>query len=501
MERVTIFDTTLRDGEQSPGVHLTAAEKLEIATELDRAGVDVIEAGFPAAGAAEAEAVRLVARSVTGARVAALARAVPEDIAAAADALAGAARPRLHVFIATSDLHLGKKLRRDRAEVRAAAAACVRAARERVEDVEFSPEDASRTDVDYLVEVLDAAVEAGATTLNVPDTVGWAVPDEYGALIADLVARYGGEVVLSTHCHDDLGLAVANTLAGLAAGARQCEVAVNGIGERAGNAALEEVVVALATREARYGLASGVNLARIPTLSRLVSRLTGMVVPPNKAVVGRNAFAHESGIHVHGVLADVRTYEVVDAAALGRQPGEIVLGKHSGRAAVAARLADLGRQLDAAAFEALWPRFKALAATRSVGDDDLLALVDDHAGATRSHLLTFAAARRHDGTATAEVTVATPQGPRSGTGSGDGMIDAACAAICAALDVSVTIVEFGAGALAEGADALGSVRVVLRDDAGRLCAGRGTAPDVVEATARAVLDALGRDGGRTDAGP
>ncbi|MDQ7829665.1 MAG: 2-isopropylmalate synthase [Armatimonadota bacterium] len=381
-DRVAIFDTTLRDGEQAPGFAMTPEEKVRVARALEALRVDVIEAGFPIASRSDFAAVQAVAHEVREVTVAALARTVPADIEAAAEALRGAARPRLHTFIATSDVHLTYKLGKTRAQVLEEVERAVRQARRLVPEVEFSAEDASRTDPAYLVEVFRTAVAAGARVLNIPDTVGYATPEEFGALVrrvceavADMPGAHGEPVTVSVHCHDDLGLAVANSLAGVAAGARQVECTVNGIGERAGNAALEEVVMALRTRRDRYGVTVGVETTRLSATSALVAAVTGVAVPPNKAIVGANAFAHEAGIHQHGVLRHPATYEIMRPADVGAE-GRLVLGRHSGRHALQHALEAQGIRLDEAALEAAFQAFKALAEARKyITAEDLRALV------------------------------------------------------------------------------------------------------------------------------
>src|SRR5215468_5811109 len=376
---VRIFDTTLRDGEQSPGAAMTSAEKLEVARALARLGVDIIEAGFPAASPDDLAAVKAIAAAVadTNVTVAALARANRNDIDAAWTAIREARRPRIHTFLATSDLHLEHKLRIPRGEALKRIKEMVAHARSLCADVEFSPEDATRSDEGFLMEALATAVASGATTLNIPDTVGYITPDDYGALIGRIRARFPEPIVISVHCHDDLGLGVANTLAGLRAGARQAEITINGIGERAGNASLEEVVMALAVRRDRFGLTTGIDTTQLCRASRLVSALTGMTVPPNKAVVGANAFAHESGIHQDGMLKHQATYEIMRPETVGAAQTRLVLGKHSGRAALAARLAELGTPLSPAALDRVFARLKALTERKKqVNDADLKAMID-----------------------------------------------------------------------------------------------------------------------------
>ena len=377
--RVLIFDTTLRDGEQAPGCTMSLPEKVAVAEQLARLGVDVIEAGFPAASRGEQEAVAAIAERVgsTGPIVCGLARATHADIETCARALKGAPRRRIHTFIATSDLHLARKLRLTRDEVLVQVGDAVAYARTLADDVEFSPEDASRSDPEFLCDVLRVAIGAGATTLNIPDTVGYATPDEYGDLIRRVcaLAAVRPEVVVSTHCHDDLGLAVANSLAGVRAGARQVECTVNGIGERAGNAALEEIVMALHTRASYYQTDTSVNSRELFRTSCLVAECTGVQVPPNKAIVGANAFAHEAGIHQDGVLKDRRTYEIMTPQSVGLDGNALVLGKHCGRNAVRRRLEQLGLRLDEAGVGTVFAHLKLLADRQKVvSDQDLLAL-------------------------------------------------------------------------------------------------------------------------------
>ncbi len=378
MDTVRIFDTTLRDGEQSPGFSMNVEEKLRLARQLEQLGVDVIEAGFPIASRGDLEAVRAVAREMRGCRVAALARAKPEDVDAALEALEPARQPRLHVFLATSDLHLRYKLRCTREEALEAIRSMVRYGRQRCPEVEFSAEDASRSDVEFLCEALAAAAAAGATILNIPDTVGYAVPEEYANLFLCVRERLGDApgVTLSAHCHNDLGQAVANSLAAIRAGARQVECTINGIGERAGNASLEEIAVALAVRQASFGVRTNVQLEKIYATSRLLSAITGVAVPPNKAVVGANAFAHEAGIHQDGIIKNPLTYEIISPEAVGVPSRQLVLGKHSGRNALQLRLRELGYDTTKEELAECYRQAMALAdQTKQVRDRDLLTIV------------------------------------------------------------------------------------------------------------------------------
>ncbi len=376
MDTVRIFDTSLRDGEQSPGFSMTPEEKLRLAAQLEELGADVIEAGFPIASDGDLEAVRAVARQTRRAQVAALARAAQPDVDAALRALEPAAHPRVHVFLATSDLHLEHKLRISRGEALARICRMVRYAREHAPEVEFSAEDASRSDPEYLAEVIVAAADAGATILNLPDTVGYSTPEEYGAMFRSVRERLGErEVVLSAHCHNDLGLAVANSLAAVAAGARQVECTINGIGERAGNASLEEFVVALAVRGERFGVRSTIQLDKIYSTSRLLSEITGVSVPPNKAVVGANAFAHEAGIHQDGILKNPLTYEIISPETLGIPARRLVIGKHSGRNALRARFEELGCALSGETLQAAYREVMELAdRSKNVSDRDLVGI-------------------------------------------------------------------------------------------------------------------------------
>ena len=378
-ERIRIFDTTLRDGEQSPGCSMNLAEKVRLARQLERLGVDVIEAGFPIASEGDFAAVRAVAAECRAATVAALCRTTEQDVLRAWEAVGGAARPRLHTFVATSDIHLTHKLKKTRAEVLQMTRAAVRLARTLADDVEFSAEDATRSDVDYLCEVFAVAVEEGARTLNVPDTVGYTTPPEYGELIRTVRERVVGErtdVVVSVHCHNDLGLAVANSLAAVEAGARQVECTINGIGERAGNAALEEVVMALHVRADRLPYACGICTEELYPTSKLLSEIVGFDVQPNKAIVGRNAFAHEAGIHQHGVLSNPLCYEIMTPESVGVPANRLVLGKHSGRHALAQRYAELGVALAGAELNAVYVRFTRLADRKKrIYDQDLFSLL------------------------------------------------------------------------------------------------------------------------------
>jgi 2-isopropylmalate synthase len=493
--RVLIFDTTLRDGEQSPGISLNTQEKLEIAGQLARLGVDVIEAGFPITSPGDFEAVQTIARTVEGPVIAGLARTHVADIDAAWGAVRDAPRPRIHTFISTSDIHIRHQLQSTREDVLGQARAAVAHARQYVEDVEFSPMDATRADVEFTAEVCQVAIDEGATTINIPDTVGYTMPHEYTAYLTrlyELVPALQG-VVLSVHCHDDLGLAVANSFAGLLAGARQVECAVNGIGERAGNASLEEIVMLLHTRERAVGLQTAINTREIARTSRMVSRLTGYSVQPNKAIVGRNAFAHESGIHQDGVLKERTTYEIMDATTVGLEANSIVLGKHSGRHALAQALSELGLEVSGQALNTAFKRFKAIAdKKKQVTAMDLEALVTDELreeiAAYRLEWFDVEASSRRPPHAT--VGVISPDGEELvGSFTGDGPVDAIFRAINAATGADARLREFRVDAVTGGQDALGETSVVL-EVGGVVGSGQGVSTDILEAAGRAYVRAL-----------
>ena len=481
-ERVLIFDTTLRDGEQSPGISLNSAEKLEIAHQLARLGVDVIEAGFPIASPGDFEAVQAIAREVDGPVIAGLARANAADVERAWEAVRDAARPRIHTFVSTSDIHIVHQLQATREDVKGLARASVAQAKGYTDDVEFSPMDATRADVEFTAEVIQLALDEGATTINVPDTVGYAMPQEYAAFLERLYELVPDlrDVVLSVHCHDDLGLAVANSFAGVLAGARQVECAINGIGERAGNASLEELVMLLHTRRADTRLSCGAVTTEIARTSRLVSRLTGYPVQPNKAIVGRNAFAHESGIHQDGVLKERSTYEIMDARTVGLDDVDsIVLGKHSGRHALRQALADLGLAVEGQALNTAFRRFKELAdKKKQVTAMDLEALVTDE---LREELASYtlewfdveAGSRRPP---YATVGVRTPEGAEvTGSFTGDGPVDAIFRAVNAATGLDARLREFRVDAVTGGEDALGETSVVVELQ-GQSASGRASPP-------------------------
>jgi 2-isopropylmalate synthase len=493
--RVEIFDTTLRDGEQSPGISLNTQEKVEIAQQLARLGVDVIEAGFPITSPGDFEAVEAIARNVEGPVICGLARTHKADIDAAWNAVRDSERPRIHTFISTSDIHIEHQLQTDREDVKGQAKAAVALAKSYCDDVEFSPMDATRADVEFTAEVCAIAVEQGASVVNIPDTVGYTTPDEYTRYLRTLYELIPGleDVVVSVHCHDDLGLAVANSFAGVLAGARQVECAVNGIGERAGNCSLEEIVMLLRTRRDEHGLDTTLDARELARTSRMVSRLTGYGVQPNKAIVGRNAFAHESGIHQDGVLKERTTYEIMDPTSVGLESNSIVLGKHSGRHALRDALEQLGFKVEGGALNQAFKRFKEIAdKKKQVTALDLEAIVSDEMRErTDSYALAWfeveAGSRREP---TARVGIRMPSGEESaGEATGDGPVDAIFGSIRDAVDTECALRSYTVSAVTEGEDALGEVTVMLRAH-GRLASGQGVATDILEASARAYVRAL-----------
>ena len=502
-ERIRIFDTTLRDGEQSPGCSMNLNEKLTLARQLERLQVDVIEAGFPIASEGDFASVQAVAREVRGVTVCGLSRTAPKDIERAAEALEDAASPRIHTFIATSDIHLEHKLRMSREQVLEEVQRAVIQARGFVDDVEFSAEDATRSDPDYLVEVFSAAVAAGATTLNVPDTVGYTTPDEYARLIHLLRERVegAGDVVFSVHCHNDLGLAVANSLAAVGAGARQVECTVNGIGERAGNTSLEEVVMAIRTRRDIYAAVdTEIKTSEIYSASRLLSSITGVAVQPNKAIVGDNAFAHEAGIHQDGVLKAAITYEILTPESIGRASNEIVLGKHSGRHAFRERLDELGLDVDVGGkgegdeFERAFRRFKDLAdAKKTIFNEDIEAIVADmvETEGDRFELGELSITCGTFGTPSATVELIVDGEPTKSTALGVGPVDAIFKGISELAETKSVLEKYQVHAVTAGLDALGEVSVTISED-GRRVIGRGAHEDVLVASGKAYVHALNK---------
>lgn len=502
--RIIIFDTTLRDGEQCPGASMNLREKLEVARQLARLKVDVIEAGFPVISEGDFAAVQTIAREIKGPTIAGLARCVPKDIDAAGEAVKPAGKKgRIHVFLATSKIHREFKLGKAQDEIVRLAVEGVKRAKGFVDDVEFSPEDGSRTEPDFLIKVCKAVIAVGATTLNIPDTVGWAVPDQYASLIQHLYESVpefqSGKAIISVHCHNDLGMAVANSLAAVRAGARQVECTVNGIGERAGNAALEEIVMALDTRKDFFGnVTCGVNTREIVKSSRLISRMSGLVVQRSKAIVGENAFAHSSGIHQDGILKKRETYEIMDPQEVGWGQTELPLTKHSGRAAVAARLKHLGFKMTDSDVQAIFARFKEVGDKKKfVYDDDLTALVEGHITevpetwsleyvcvTTGNHAVPTATVRLQ--------RTGEKNGAHQDAGIGDGPVDAALKAIDRLTKTRGKLIDYQLRAVSQGKDALGEVTLKVDFGDKELVTGKGASTDVIEASARAYLNAVNR---------
>jgi len=496
-EIIRIFDTTLRDGEQSPGCSMNLSEKLALARQLERLGVDVIEAGFPIASEGDFESVRAVAAELRETIVCGLARTGREDIERAARALERAAKPRIHTFIATSDIHLQHKLRMSRERVLEEVDRAVRQARSFVDDVEFSAEDATRSDWEYLVEVCNVAIVAGALTLNLPDTVGYTSPEEYADLIRHLRERVAGagNVVFSVHCHNDLGLAVANSLAAVRAGARQIECTVNGIGERAGNTSMEECVMAMKTRRDVFaGLDTRIRTSEIYPSSRLLSSIIGVPVQPNKAVVGDNAFAHEAGIHQDGVLKAAITYEIMTPQSIGRPSNELVLGKHSGRHAFRERLQELGFPLEGEEFQRAFQRFKDLAdKKKSIYNEDLEAIVADSVIASddRFALGDISIVSGSFGVPNATVELTVDGVPRKATEFGVGPVDALFKVIATLTETKSELLRYQVNAITGGMDAQGEVSVTL-SEGGRKVIGHGAHTDILVASAKAYVHALNK---------
>ena len=495
-ERIIIFDTTLRDGEQSPGASMNVAEKLRLARQLEKLGVDVMEAGFPASSSGDFESVQAIAQKIRNVQVTALARTSKEDIDRAWGAVREAANPRIHTFIATSDIHLKHKLNMGRDQVVKEAIEAVRYAKGFTDNVEFSTEDGTRSDRDYLCRVFEAVIEAGATTINLPDTVGYAIPEEFAQLIT-YVRQHTPNIhkaVMSVHCHNDLGLATANTLAGIRSGARQAEVTINGIGERAGNTSLEEVVMALHTRKEMMKLGTSINTDQIYPTSRLASMITGIVVQPNKAIVGANAFAHEAGIHQDGVLKNPMTYEIMVPEMVGLSSNRLVLGKHSGRHAFRDKLAQMGYELSKEELDPLFQKFKELADKRKeILEEDIEAFVAEE-------ILRVPDTYKLDYLNVVSGTVAVPTATvklkirgdeAQGAGFGIGPIDAAFNTIAKMTGSRCKLMRFSVNAITGGMDAQGEVTVRLQEN-GLLALGKGTDPDIITASAKAYINGLNR---------
>ncbi|MDA1132203.1 MAG: 2-isopropylmalate synthase [Proteobacteria bacterium] len=493
--RVIIFDTTLRDGEQSPGASMNKEEKLRIAEALEAMGVDVIEAGFPIASRGDFEAVEAISRVVTDSTVCGLARAGRKDIERAGEALRPAARKRIHTFISTSPLHMRVKLQMEPEEVLRAVTDSVTLARQYCDDVEWSCEDGTRSDHDFLCRTVEAAINAGARTVNIPDTVGYSMPEEFGAIVAMLFNRVPNidKAVLSTHCHNDLGLAVANSLAGVANGARQVECTINGLGERAGNAALEEIVMALRTRQDLMPFHTNIKTEHITRASRLVSTITGFAVQPNKAIVGANAFAHESGIHQDGMLKSAQTYEIMTPESVGLAESKLVMGKHSGRHAFRKKLEELGVPLEGDALEDAFHRFKDLAdKKKDVFDEDLRALVEEEGRENdRIRLVSLHVVAGTTGPQTAAIELEIDGETKSHTAQGDGPVDATFKAVAALVPNEATLQLYQVHAVTAGMDAQAVVTVRVIED-GKSVNGQGADTDTLVASARAYINALNK---------
>lgn len=497
-DKLIIFDTTLRDGEQSPGASMTRDEKVRIAKALERMKVDVIEAGFPAASIGDFEAVEAVAKAIKTSTVCGLARALDKDIDRAGEALKGAERSRIHTFIATSPIHMQQKLHMQPEQVIEHAVRAVKRARQFTDDVEFSPEDAGRSEEDFLCRILEAVIDAGATTLNIPDTVGYSIPQQFGATIANLIQRIpnSDKAIFSVHCHNDLGLAVANSLAAVMNGARQVECTINGLGERAGNASLEEVVMAIKTRRDVFSCHTGLDTREIMTCSRLVSSITGFPVQPNKAIVGANAFAHESGIHQDGVLKHRETYEIMRAEDVGWAANKMVLGKHSGRNAFKSRMTELGVQFESEAdLNDAFFRFKQLADKKhDIFDEDLQALISEagfEAEDEHIKLIALKVCSETGEVPNAVVTLRMDGKEITGTSCGGGAVDASLKAIESLVNMQASLELYSVNSITNGTDAQGEVTVRL-EKAGRIVNGSGADTDIVIASAKAYINAINK---------
>ena len=496
MEKIIIFDTTLRDGEQSPGASLNNKEKLEIARQLESLGVDVIEAGFPASSPGDFESVKAIAKVIKKTTVCGLARAIKSDIDVAYRAVKHAKSPRIHVFLATSKIHMKYKLKKAESEIRKAAVWAVKYAKRKVKDVEFSPEDASRTDKKFLYEVVEAVIDAGATTVNIPDTVGYATPYEFGELIKGIKMNVPNihKAVISVHCHNDLGLGVSNSLAALLNGARQVECTINGLGERAGNASLEEIVMAVATRSDILDFKTKIKTREIYKTSRLVSKLTGIPVQPNKAIVGANAFAHEAGIHQDGLLKERTTYEIIKPQHVGFEETKFVLGKHSGRHALKTRLKKMGYVLNDKEMKKAFLRFKKLAdKKKQIFDEDLATIAEDEIGTTPEvyKLISFYVLSGNKITPSATVTVKHKGRNIIANSTGDGPVDACYKAVEKIAFIKPKLLSYNLNAVTAGEDALGEVSVRMKIKKHEVN-GRGASTDVVEASLKAYLNAINK---------
>lgn len=494
MRIIKIFDTTLRDGEQSPGASMNVDEKIQVAKQLVKLGVDIIEAGFPFASPGDFGAVKRIANEVQGAVIAGLARAKEDDIKSAYEALKDAPMKRIHTFHSTSDIHLKYQFRVSREEALKRSVEMVRFARSLVDDVEFSPMDATRTEVPYLLEVVEAVIDAGASTVNIPDTVGYTTPIEFGNLIRTIKERIGDRAVISVHCHNDLGLAVANSLSAIINGAGQVECTINGIGERAGNCAMEEIVMNLKTRKDFYNADTNINTREIIRTSRLITRITGMAVQPNKAIVGANAFAHESGIHQDGLLKEKMTYEIIRPEDIGLQKTELVLGKHSGRHAFKTRLKEMGYELSPDEIDAAFQKFKHLAdQKKDIFNEDLEAIVSEEVSKTPEiySLVDLSITSGVNIKPTAALKLRVNDNIIEKMEHGDGPVDAVYKAIAAITQTKSNLLKFEVKSITGGTDALGEVMVSLEED-GRTVRGHGADTDIIVAAAKAYINALNK---------
>jgi len=502
-KQVFIFDTTLRDGEQCPGASMTEDEKLMVARQLARLNVDVIEAGFPVSSPVQFSAVERISREIEGPAIAALARAVKIDIDSAINALKPAKKKRIHTFIATSDIHMQHKLGKKPAEVLNMAVEAVRMASEFVDDVEFSAEDATRSDIGFLSEIVEAVIEAGATTINIPDTVGYITPIEYGRIFETLIknVKNSETVIFSTHCHNDLGLAVSNSLSAIQNGARQVECTINGIGERAGNTAMEEVIMAIKTRQEMFPYQLNIDPKQISKASRLVSQVTGMVVQPNKAIVGSNAFAHESGIHQHGMLKNRLTYEIMTPESIGLEGSRLVMGRHSGRAGFNQKIIELGFKLTEEEINRTYERFLSIAdKKKEVYEEDIIALVDDEFGKSGDEVYKLEYFQITSGSTVLPTATVKISNSNKGTVheveieavTGDGPVSALFRAIEKAVNLNTQLEIFNITPITAGKDALGEARVGLKVNDSKVFYGKGTSTDITEACAKAFLDALNK---------
>jgi len=495
-DKVLIFDTTLRDGEQAPGASMNQEEKLEIAYGLEQLGVDIIEAGFPVISKGDFDAVRAVAKQIKGSTVCGLARSLKKDIDAAHDALKGAKKKRIHVFLATSKIHMKHKLKKSQEEILKMAVDAVKYAKTKMPDIEFSPEDASRSERSFLYKILEEVIKAGAKTVNIPDTVGYSIPAEYGGLIADIKNNVPNinKAIISGHCHDDLGVGVANSLEAVCNGARQVECTVNGIGERAGNASMEEIVMALKTRSDIYGCSTNIKTTEICRVSRLVSKYTGFVVPPNKAIVGGNAFRHEAGIHQDGILKERSTYEIMRPEDVGFVGTGLVLGKHSGRHAFKERLKILGINLKASELDIAFIRFKSIAdKKKNVFDEDLIAIVEDEVKVIEEawHFISLVAHSGTDIKPDVEMILKSNGKIYRQVSSGDGPIDACYKAIDGITKLKGELLDYAIHSVTRGKDALGEVMVKVKIDKKSVIA-YGTSTDILEASAKAYINAVNK---------